>query len=50
MLFFKYAQLYSIHQGAVVNGLKGRQQHLKFQEPDEELYSIFDVVKTIFLV
>lgn len=29
-------------------GLKGRQKHLKFQEPDEELYSIFDVVKTIF--
>lgn len=35
-----------LYSGTVVNGLKGRQQCLNLQEPEEELYSIFDVVQT----
>lgn len=34
------------NSGAVVNGLKGRQQSLNLQEPIEELYSIFEIYRT----
>lgn len=34
--------------GADVNGLKGRQQSLNLQEPTEELYSIFDIMRRTY--